>query len=87
MTKKNPDAYITLDQFRQLAGRFQAKIDFIKTKLAKYNLVEDSCRLDFISDVISLLDTPCDHFLSKEDMSKPLAHHCEQLDFFDKAVC
>lgn len=87
MTKKLPDAYITLDQFRQLASRFQAKTNFIKHKLETYLDVDESSRRLLVEDVIILLDAPADSFISQEDMSKPLGPHCEQRDFFDKELC
>lgn len=85
--KNDATAYMTLDQFTRLASRFQAKIDFIKYKLNKYESTDESYRTDLIRDVMALLDKPCDAFISDLDMQRPFAGKCEQVDFFDKELC
>lgn len=94
--KKQPEIYITLDQFKVLASRIKAKENWLRHIIDKYKpdssdpcVVNDSYLNAVFAELLGALDKPADFFVlsSDVDMSRPSVVMPSQLDLFGEEFC
>lgn len=90
----NKDVFITLEQFKALASRIQAKENYLRESLEKLllndTLDSTQCSLRLRDKLFTLYEDmkrPADCFLGGYEMSNPSRPAPSQLDLFGEEFC